>query len=104
MRPIFNVPGEGAFALLMGIISGYPMGAKIIANLKKTINDGSSTAGIDINKGDVGDMKELGVFECYRVKEQALLSASEAAEMIIRVDMTFTAPKRERTDERSRPC
>jgi len=34
MRPIFNVPGEGAFALLMGIISGYPVGAKIVANLK----------------------------------------------------------------------
>ena len=35
MRPIFNVPGEGAFALIMGIISGYPVGAKIICNLKE---------------------------------------------------------------------
>ena len=35
MRPIFNVPGEGAFALLMGIISGYPIGAKIVGNLKE---------------------------------------------------------------------
>lgn len=35
MRPLFNVPGEGAFALLMGIISGYPVGAKIVANFKK---------------------------------------------------------------------
>ena len=35
MRPIFNVPGEGAFALIMGIISGYPVGAKIVCNLKK---------------------------------------------------------------------
>ena len=35
MRPIFNVPGEGAFALLMGIISGYPVGAKIVGNLKE---------------------------------------------------------------------
>ena len=77
---------------------------EIIANLKKAVNDGSTTAGVDVNKGDVGDMKELGVFECYRVKEQALLSACEAAEMIIRVDMTFTAPKRERTDENTRPC
>lgn len=34
MRPIFNVPGEGAFPFIMGIISGYPMGAKIVANLK----------------------------------------------------------------------
>ena len=35
MRPLFCVPGEGAFALLMGIISGYPVGAKIVANLKE---------------------------------------------------------------------
>lgn len=35
MYPIFNVPGEGAFALIMGIISGYPVGAKIVANLKE---------------------------------------------------------------------
>lgn len=25
MRPIFNVPGIGSFAFLMGIISGYPV-------------------------------------------------------------------------------
>lgn len=35
MKPLFNVPGEGIFALIMGIISGYPVGAKIVANLKK---------------------------------------------------------------------
>ena len=34
MRPIFNVPGEGAFPFIMGIISGYPMGAKIVSNFK----------------------------------------------------------------------
>lgn len=35
MRPIFNVPGEGSFALIMGIISGYPVGAKIVSNFKE---------------------------------------------------------------------
>ncbi len=35
MRPLFNVPGEGAFALVLGIISGYPIGAKTVANLKE---------------------------------------------------------------------
>ena len=35
MRPIFNVPGEGAFPFIMGIISGYPVGAKIATNLRK---------------------------------------------------------------------
>ena len=34
MKPIFNVPGISAFPFLMGIISGYPVGAKIVSNLK----------------------------------------------------------------------
>ncbi len=32
MRPLFGVPGEAAFAFLMGLISGYPVGAKIVSN------------------------------------------------------------------------
>lgn len=35
MKPIFNVRGEGAFAFIMGIISGYPMGAKIATNFRQ---------------------------------------------------------------------
>ena len=35
MRPLFNVPGEGAFPLIIGIITGYPVGAKIVSNLKE---------------------------------------------------------------------
>lgn len=35
MKPFFNIRGEGSFALIMGIISGYPMGAKISANFRK---------------------------------------------------------------------
>ena len=34
MRPIFNVPGIGAYALFMGIISGYPVGARIVTNFR----------------------------------------------------------------------
>ena len=35
MKPLFNVRGEGSFAFLMGIISGYPVGAKIACNLRQ---------------------------------------------------------------------
>ena len=35
MKPFFNVPGESATALLLGTISGYPVGAKVVCNLKK---------------------------------------------------------------------
>ena len=33
MRPLFKVPGSGAFAFIMGIVSGYPTGAACIADL-----------------------------------------------------------------------
>ena len=36
MKPLFNVCGEGAFAFVMGIISGYPVGAKIACNLRNS--------------------------------------------------------------------
>ena len=34
MRPLFNVPGIGAYALFMGVVSGYPVGAKIVTNFR----------------------------------------------------------------------
>jgi sporulation integral membrane protein YlbJ len=40
MRPVFNVPGIGAYAFIMGIISGYPVGAKIVTKFR---NDGLCT-------------------------------------------------------------
>lgn len=33
MKPLFNVPGCGAFALSMGLASGYPTGAKLTSEL-----------------------------------------------------------------------
>ena len=38
MRPIFNVPGESAYAFVLGLISGYPMGAKIVTDLRTNNN------------------------------------------------------------------
>ncbi len=35
MRPLFNVPGSGSFSFIIGIISGYPVGAKTVVNLKE---------------------------------------------------------------------
>ncbi len=36
MRPLFNLPGSGALALFMGILSGYPIGAATTVDLYKT--------------------------------------------------------------------
>jgi sporulation integral membrane protein YlbJ len=35
MRPVFNVPGEGAFVLSMGLAAGYPMDAVITSRFRK---------------------------------------------------------------------
>ncbi|WP_170840750.1 sporulation integral membrane protein YlbJ [Oceanobacillus limi] len=35
MRPLFNVPGAGSFAWIMGMASGYPTGAKISVRLRE---------------------------------------------------------------------
>lgn len=35
MKPIFNVPGIGAYIFIMGIISGYPTGAKIVTQFRE---------------------------------------------------------------------
>ena len=40
MKPLFNVPGEASYAFIMGIISGYPIGAKIV---NKFLDDGVCT-------------------------------------------------------------
>lgn len=35
MRPLFNIPGCGAFTFAIGIMSGYPMGAKITSEMRE---------------------------------------------------------------------
>ena len=35
MRPLFNVPGVGAFVVAMGLASGYPIGAVLTARLRR---------------------------------------------------------------------
>ena len=50
--------------------------------------------------GTVGDMVAMGITESFQVKRQVLLSASEAAEMILRVDDILKAAPRKREDDR----
>lgn len=69
--------------------------ADLIARLKTAHHEGKAHAGIDVNIGDIGDMVELGITEPLKLKLHVLLSASEAAEMILRVDdIVKAAPRR----------
>lgn len=48
----------------------------------------------DMKDGVIGDMATLGITESFQVKRQVLLSAAEAAEMILRVDDIIKAAPR----------
>ncbi|KAK4694642.1 T-complex protein 1 subunit beta, partial [Phenoliferia sp. Uapishka_3] len=60
----------------------------LVAKLRAAHYDGRKDAGLDMERGVVGSMIECGVTESYKLKRQVVLSASEAAEMILRVDDT----------------
>ena len=57
----------------------------------------------DMKQGQVGNMQNLGITESLSVKRQVLVSASEAAEMILRVDDIIKAAPRKRTAD-NHPC
>jgi T-complex protein 1 subunit beta len=70
--------------------------ADMLSSLRASHATQGSCAGVDILQGAVGDMRDCGVFESFRVKQQVLLSATEAAEMIIRVDDIIKCAPRQR--------
>jgi len=51
-------------------------------------------------EGKTGCMAELGITESFSVKRQVLVQASEAAEMILRVDNILKAAPRPRKEDR----
>ncbi|KAH0839449.1 chaperonin Cpn60/TCP-1 family [Lanmaoa asiatica] len=75
--------------------AGYDS-SDLVARLRAAHYEGQSDAGLDMNEGAIGSMKALGVTESYKLKRQVVLSATEAAEMIIRVDDILRATPRKR--------
>merc|ERR1712054_171492 len=75
--------------------AGYDS-AQLVAALRAKHYEGHHTWGLEMEKGNLADMNELGIREAYKVKSQVVLSASEAAEMILRVDdIVQCAPRRQ---------
>ncbi|KAM6491110.1 Chaperonin Cpn60/TCP-1 family [Amanita muscaria] len=75
--------------------AGYDS-SDLVAKLRAAHYEGSADAGLDMEHGTIGSMNKLGVTESYKLKRQVVLSASEAAEMIIRVDDILRAAPRRR--------
>ncbi|MFX1513717.1 MAG: thermosome subunit beta [Promethearchaeota archaeon] len=58
----------------------------IMVELRSAYEKGQKTAGVDPIGGKVRDINELDVLEPLIVKSQAITAASEAAQMILRID------------------
>jgi len=57
--------------------------------------------GVDVFEGTIANMKERSVLEPLKVKSQAIISASEAAQLILRIDDIIAASKKEEKGEES---
>lgn len=102
-----QTPGKAALAMeafsralrqLPTIIAdngGYDS-SELVSQLRAAHAAGQSTAGLDMYNGAVADMWALGVRESFKSKLQVLVSAAEAAEMILRVDDIIKCAPRQR--------
>ncbi len=65
MRPLFNVPGIGGFAFVMGLISGYPVGAKVVADFREngeiTKDEGERMLAFTNNSGPLFILSSVGI-------------------------------------------
>jgi archaeal chaperonin len=65
----------------------------MLVELRAAHDQGKVTWGIGIDDGKIIDVSKTGVIEPLKVKTQAIKSASEAAEMILRIDDVISASK-----------
>ena len=68
----------------------------VMLKLRSAHEEGKKTYGVDVDTGKPVDMYEKGVIDPLKVKIQAIKSATEAAEMILRIDDIIAASKLER--------
>ncbi|MCL4144813.1 UNVERIFIED_CONTAM: hypothetical protein GTU68_050835 [Idotea baltica] len=78
--------------------AGYDS-SQLVAQLKAAHASNKATMGLDMDEGEVGCMEAKGITESFQVKRQVLLSAAEAAEMILRVDNIIKSAPRKRTQD-----
>lgn len=66
----------------------------LVSKLRAAHYQNKNTAGLDMDRGIVGDMVDLKITEAFKCKSQVVISGHEAAEMILRVDdIIRTAPR-----------
>jgi len=109
-REVPNTPGKKAIAMeayaralrqipmIIADNAGYDS-SELVSQLRAAHGAGQTTAGLNMNDGTIGDMTDLRVQESFKSKLQVLISASEAAEMILRVDDIIKCAPRRREEE-----
>jgi len=104
-----NVPGKESLAVeafaralrqmptIIADNAGYDS-SQLVAELRALHHrEGAGcAAGLDMEKGTVGDMKQLRILEALKSKQQVVISAHDAAEMILRVDDIIKCAPRQR--------
>ncbi len=73
---------------------------EIIADLRNAHSEGKKTTGLNVFTGKAEDMLTLGIVEPLRVKTQMIKSATDAANMILRVDDILMAEETGKMDVR----
>ncbi len=66
---------------------------ELLVTARSRHETGNNEYGINVSEGKVDDMEKLGVAEPTKIKVQAISSAAEVAEMILRIDDIITAGK-----------
>jgi len=106
---VLQTPGKEQFAVeafaralraiptILADNAGYDS-SELVSALRTAHAKGNKTAGLDMEKGIVGDMIDLRITESYKSKMQVVISAHEAAEMILRVDEIIKCAPRPRKE------
>ena len=70
----------------------------LVSELRSEVYRGMTSSGLDLLTpgGGIADMRELGVIESYKLKRAVVSSASEAAELLLRVDNIIRSAPRKR--------
>jgi len=63
----------------------------ILVELRAAHERGLATYGVDVYTGKIVDMAAAGVIEPLKIKTQAISSAAEAADLILRIDDVIAA-------------
>eukprot|EP00835_Amoeboradix_gromovi_P006839 NODE_910_length_3155_cov_0.267343.p1 type:complete len:520 gc:universal NODE_910_length_3155_cov_0.267343:1383-2942(+) len=102
-----QTPGKVAFAISAFAEALRSLPRTIMENAGLDANDllsqlqtahvnGKKDYGINVYENEVGSMDALGIVECYKAKKCVVVNASEAAEMLLRVDDVVKRAPRQR--------